>query len=464
MKKFILCMLFLVSCPYFSAWAITPDSSGQLQKKVKVSVNDSTAGFLNGKLAPGGNITFTENSDGGDETLTIAASGSLGYSIVQNEGTGLTQRGTVNMIGAGVNCVDNAGGAKTDCTISGASAFTTQEGDVNVDAATATLDFVAADFDVTSSPAGEANVALSTAVVTLTGTQTLTNKTLTSIKDASGDAQSIPDVAADTFALIAATQTLTKKTIDGGDMGAGTTKPAGGNTIKGRSHDTDCTAVTDGKANEVCYEEDDNKYFVCEPSIGDCDGASEWIQVNSSAGYSTIKDEGSSLTARTALNFIGSSVACVDNASQTECTVSAGSATVTVQEDDVSKDAAATTLDFDLEFTVTSSPAGEANIDIKDDALDFSEFADAMTADPTAVTVTDTNYLRLGDGGSNYVMFGANGAVTYGGAAKPGRTIDLTPSAALSPASNGATKANTDGTNFSYPQASYSGTGTDVNS
>src|SRR3990167_3120434 len=126
MKKFILCMLFLVSCPYFSAWAITPDSSGQLQKKVKVSVNDSTAGFLNGKLAPGGNITFTENSDGGDETLTIAASGSLGYSIVQNEGTGLTQRGTVNMIGAGVNCVDNAGGAKTDCTISGASAFTTQ--------------------------------------------------------------------------------------------------------------------------------------------------------------------------------------------------------------------------------------------------------------------------------------------------------------------------------------------------
>tara|TARA_R110002020_G_scaffold17394_1_gene61159 strand:+ start:351 stop:1808 length:1458 start_codon:yes stop_codon:yes gene_type:complete len=41
--------------------------------KVKVSSNDTTAGFLNGKLVAGTNITLTEGSDGGNETLTIAS-------------------------------------------------------------------------------------------------------------------------------------------------------------------------------------------------------------------------------------------------------------------------------------------------------------------------------------------------------------------------------------------------------
>ena len=40
-------------------------------EKIKVSSNDTTAGYLNGKLVAGTNITLTENSDGGDETLTI---------------------------------------------------------------------------------------------------------------------------------------------------------------------------------------------------------------------------------------------------------------------------------------------------------------------------------------------------------------------------------------------------------
>ena len=39
---------------------------------VSVSGNDSTPGYLNGKLVAGSNITFTEGSDGGNETLTIA--------------------------------------------------------------------------------------------------------------------------------------------------------------------------------------------------------------------------------------------------------------------------------------------------------------------------------------------------------------------------------------------------------
>jgi hypothetical protein len=39
----------------------------------KVSSNDSTAGYLNGKLVAGSNVSLTEGSDGGNETLTIAA-------------------------------------------------------------------------------------------------------------------------------------------------------------------------------------------------------------------------------------------------------------------------------------------------------------------------------------------------------------------------------------------------------
>ena len=39
----------------------------------KVSSNDTTAGFLNGKLVAGSNITFTENNNGSNETMTIAA-------------------------------------------------------------------------------------------------------------------------------------------------------------------------------------------------------------------------------------------------------------------------------------------------------------------------------------------------------------------------------------------------------
>jgi hypothetical protein len=42
-----------------------------------------------------------------------------GYITIQDEGTSLTQRNTLNFTGAGVSCVDNAGSTRTDCTIGG---------------------------------------------------------------------------------------------------------------------------------------------------------------------------------------------------------------------------------------------------------------------------------------------------------------------------------------------------------
>jgi hypothetical protein len=62
-----------------SAWNTI---SADTDVKTKVSSNDTTAGFLNGKLVASTNITFTENNDGGNETLGIAV----------NPGTTLVQK------------------------------------------------------------------------------------------------------------------------------------------------------------------------------------------------------------------------------------------------------------------------------------------------------------------------------------------------------------------------------------
>lgn len=54
-------------------------------EKAKVSSNDTTPGFLNGKLVAGANVTLTENNNGGNETLTIsAAGGATGFTASQN--------------------------------------------------------------------------------------------------------------------------------------------------------------------------------------------------------------------------------------------------------------------------------------------------------------------------------------------------------------------------------------------
>lgn len=57
--------------------------------------------------------------------------------------------------------------AEGNHTHGGGATITVQEGDVDVDTAVTTLDFAAAHFDVTSSPAGEANVSVSTMLALL---------------------------------------------------------------------------------------------------------------------------------------------------------------------------------------------------------------------------------------------------------------------------------------------------------
>jgi len=52
---------------------IITNTSLNTDEVAKVSSNDTTAGYLNGKLVAGSNVTLTENNNGGNETLTIAA-------------------------------------------------------------------------------------------------------------------------------------------------------------------------------------------------------------------------------------------------------------------------------------------------------------------------------------------------------------------------------------------------------
>ncbi len=61
----------LVAITAMLVMAFTSPAQAVIEKKVKVSSNDSTASYLNNKLVAGVGITITENNDGANETLTI---------------------------------------------------------------------------------------------------------------------------------------------------------------------------------------------------------------------------------------------------------------------------------------------------------------------------------------------------------------------------------------------------------
>lgn len=89
-------------------------------------------------------------------------------------------------------------------------------------------------------------------------------------------------------AVFSDTPTLTTPAFSGNTVIAG---PSSGNTrgsddeiIQVRRHATDCTAITDGKSGEPCYEQDADAWYVCEPSSGDCDTAGEWIEISGGSG------------------------------------------------------------------------------------------------------------------------------------------------------------------------------------
>lgn len=72
---------------------IITNTSLNTDEVAKVSSNDTTAGYLNGKLVAGSGITLTENNNGGNETLGIAVS-NLDASAITTGTIGTARLGT----------------------------------------------------------------------------------------------------------------------------------------------------------------------------------------------------------------------------------------------------------------------------------------------------------------------------------------------------------------------------------
>jgi hypothetical protein len=87
---------------------------------VKVSSNDTTAGYLENKLVAGSNITLTTNNDGGNETLTIASAGGVDTDEKSKVSANDTTSGYLNgklVAGSGISFTENNNGGDESLTI-----------------------------------------------------------------------------------------------------------------------------------------------------------------------------------------------------------------------------------------------------------------------------------------------------------------------------------------------------------
>jgi hypothetical protein len=96
--------------------------------------------------------------------------------------------------------------------------------------------------------------------------------------------------------------------IEGGDVGAGTTHPAGSTIVRVLRHNTNCQSITDGKDGEMCWDTDDNRIYVCEPTAGDCSGT-EWEQITDNDSGGTPAWEALINSADTATTYDSTAVA-----------------------------------------------------------------------------------------------------------------------------------------------------------
>ncbi len=104
----------------------TPDNASN--QKVNVRSGGTSVGTRKSlNFIAGTNVTLGVADDATNDEVDItinSSGGASGYATVQDEGTSLTQRGTINFIGAGVSVADDATNGKTNVTITSGSGAT----------------------------------------------------------------------------------------------------------------------------------------------------------------------------------------------------------------------------------------------------------------------------------------------------------------------------------------------------
>ena len=317
---------------------------------------------------------------GGASTGGGGGADGVGVDQVQEEGSSLTKRSTVNFVGSAITCADSGG--ITVCTLSTSAAglltmcdsptaLTIATGAITLSGSAGCYSIdteASAATDVLSSitcDAGSQFVFLAAndarTVVLDSASYSVYGDTDQSL-DQDGDRAFGQCVAANTPIVIGfldedgtvtasrfvATVTAPETSIEQAAPGAPSTTnevhryfssvdgrryyhPEGGGAYAvalNLTHATDCTTVTSITtgvsllAGDICHEEDADTAYMY-------DGAA-WDSLGGGAGgYATVEDEGTALAGRTVLNFTGSGVTCTDDAGngETDCDIPSGGPT-----------------------------------------------------------------------------------------------------------------------------------------
>ncbi len=144
---------------------------------------------------------------------------------------------------------------------------------------------------------------------------------------------------------------------------------------------------------------------------------SAWTTLSGGSGYNLIKDETTSLTARTTLAFLGAGVSCADSGSQTECTISGGGssdlqATYGADADGSNATISLTSADDSVVISNPASAGTDSTFTFKVEQLNTGIANDAVSIDNRGTG----NGLRIDDqsGDTTPFIVDADGRVGIG--------------------------------------------------
>lgn len=398
-------LIYILSTLAIMCIHFVPNANAEVEKKVKVSANDTTSGFLNGKLVCGSNITCVENNDGGNESLQLSAlSSGSGITLdladdSVNESTAISEIATINDT---FNIVTEPSADKLRFDMSqkwptadkaialnaNGSNCSSGNSPLGVDASGA----VEGCFDVATQTELNAFVPATATALAANGANCSSGNAPLGV-DASGVSEGCFDVEE--------------------ESNIGTTVVSGNasdDTLLNGSGSSTATWVAvpncpDSAGNHLNYTAASNS-FACGTTGG-------------GSGYNTIQDEGSSLTQRNTINFTGSGMSCVDDgSSKTVCTVTTGVASAYDQlQEEGSNITQRSALNFvGSGFTVADTGSkSELTLD-----GDLNGLADNSTNGIIARTATNTFTGRTITGPANGV------SVTNGDGVSGNPTIALT--------------------------------------